>query len=160
MIEFESDWVHTDSSYFPFLSSYSGTFKWMYRCTSAFHKIRSIIFMNAWHIINGAAWDVRGCILWNSSSSGFVRHLAAYFTVVRPDMLYDLSLIPITMEVSQDMLVGYLQDYKPQHNENDCIHHSYSSDYDRERWRDGEGAREGKKEKKQKTLIINEGVNQ
>jgi len=34
------------------------------------------------------------------------------------------------MEVSQDILVGYLQDYKPQHNEKGCIHHSYSSDYE------------------------------
>lgn len=73
-------------------------------------------------------------------------------------MLYDLSLIPITVEVSQDTLVGYLQDYKPQHIENDYIHHSYSSDYDRERWRDGEGTEQEKK--KHKTFIINEGENQ
>ncbi len=60
-------------------------------------------------------------------------------------MLYDLSLIPITVEVSQDTLVGYLQDNKPQHNENDYIHHSYSSDYDWERWRDSEGTEHEKK---------------
>jgi len=94
MAEFESDSTHRFTLLPFFFSLYSGTFKWMYRCTSAFHKIRSIIFMNAWHIINGAL-EVRGCILWNSRSSWFVRPLSAYFTVVRRDVLYDLSLYPL-----------------------------------------------------------------